>query len=98
MKTVSVSKLKASLSAYLARVKEGEEILVTDRGRAVARLVPVAAREGVPEQLLDLERRGILTIHGTGRVPDEFWDLPWPDVPEGGSLVEAVLEERDEGW
>jgi hypothetical protein len=31
MKTASVSKLKASLSEYLKRVKAGEEVLVTER-------------------------------------------------------------------
>ena len=34
MKSASVSRLKASLSAYLEMVKTGEAIVVTDRGRA----------------------------------------------------------------
>ncbi len=33
MKTVTVSKLKASLSEYLREVKAGEEVLVTERGQ-----------------------------------------------------------------
>lgn len=35
MKKASVSELKASLSEYLARVKKGEEVVVTDRDRPV---------------------------------------------------------------
>ena len=35
--------MKARLSEYLARVKAGEEVLVADRGRPVARLVPVGS-------------------------------------------------------
>ena len=42
METASISKLKASLSHYLCIVRTGEEVLVTDRGKAVAKLVPVS--------------------------------------------------------
>ena len=43
-----VAQLKAGLSGYLERVKAGQEVLVTDRGRPVAKLVPIAidARRG----------------------------------------------------
>lgn len=97
MKTVSVSRLKASLSEYLAKVKAGEEILVTERGRSVAKLVPIESREGIPEQLLDLERRGIVRIRGRGRVSDEFFSRPKPKDPEG-LVLKALLEEREQGW
>ena len=42
MKTAAVAKLEAQLSQYLARVKAGEEILVTERTVPVARTSPVA--------------------------------------------------------
>jgi prevent-host-death family protein len=38
--TVSVSRMKSSLSQFLRIVKSGKEITVTDRDRPVARLVP----------------------------------------------------------
>ena len=38
---VGIAELKARLSEYLARVQDGEEIVVTDHGRPVARLVPL---------------------------------------------------------
>jgi len=38
---VSVRELKDRLSAVLRRVRDGEVVLVTSRGRAVARLTPV---------------------------------------------------------
>ena len=34
--------------------------------------------------------------HGTGRVPEDFWDMPRPRVA-GGSLLGALLEDREEG-
>jgi prevent-host-death family protein len=39
--TVGVRELKAKLSAYLDAVKDGREVVVTEHGRAIARLVPV---------------------------------------------------------
>jgi prevent-host-death family protein len=44
MKTASVSELKSHLSEYLSRVKAGSEILITDHGKPVARLVPLSRR------------------------------------------------------
>jgi hypothetical protein len=32
---------------------------------------------------------------GSGRVPDDFWDMPKPKVT-GDSLLEALLRDRDE--
>ena len=40
MRTASVSELKTKLSAYLAIVRGGDEVVVTNRGRVIARLVP----------------------------------------------------------
>jgi prevent-host-death family protein len=40
MRVVNVKELKARLSAYLREVSRGETLLVTDRSRVVARLVP----------------------------------------------------------
>ena len=54
---VGVKELRNNLSRYLDRVRDGDEVVVTDRGRAVARLVPVGA-----ERVLDrLIAEGIVT-------------------------------------
>lgn len=42
MGTTSIAKLKASLSHYSRIVRAGEEVLVTNRGKAVAEIVPVS--------------------------------------------------------
>lgn len=39
---VGIRKLRGHLSDYIARARDGTEIVVTDRGTAVARIVPVA--------------------------------------------------------
>jgi len=43
MRSVTVASAKARLSAVLAQVEAGEEIIITRRGRAVARIVPEPA-------------------------------------------------------
>ena len=88
-----MSEIKARLSEYLARVRGGEEVVVTDRGRPVARIVPVSDRD---PHLAELERRGLLKV-GAARLADDFLDRPRPSVAAGGSVVEALIDERREG-
>ncbi len=95
-KVAKVSELKASLSKYLARVKAGEEVVVTERGKAIAKIVPIPRDEDTEmERLREMERRGLLTI-GTGRLSDDFWDLPRPQDPEG-LVLKQLLKDRELG-
>ena len=57
MKTTTVSKLKASLSKYLRSVKAGEEVLVTERGRPIAKLTPAESSEMLRDDLLKWKNR-----------------------------------------
>ena len=63
MKTTAVSERKALLSKYLSKVKAGEEVIVTDRGKAIAKIVPIIRDEiKIPSHLLALERAGLARI------------------------------------
>jgi prevent-host-death family protein len=95
MKTATVSKLKASLSEYLRQVKAGEEVLVTERGRPIAKLTPAAVSAILPQDLVELEKQGIVKI-GTGKLPKNFWSLPRPKDPKG-LVLKSLLQEREEG-
>jgi prevent-host-death family protein len=54
---VGVRELRNHLSRYLDRVRDGNELIVTDRGHAIARVVPVGG-----ERMLDrLIAEGIVT-------------------------------------
>lgn len=89
--------MKASLSEYLARVKAGGEVVVTERGRPIARLVPVEPERGAEwERLRRMERAGEVRL-GSGGVPDEFWELSGVGDPEG-EVRSALTEEREGGW
>lgn len=96
MKNATVSKLKATLSSYLAKVKAGEEVIVTERGKPIAKIVPIAHDAGtIPAHLQELARAGLVRL-GTGKLPPAFWKLPRPKDPKG-EVLRALLEERAEG-
>src|SRR6266699_3057164 len=84
---VGVRELKNALSAYLAGVREGDEVLVTDHGQPIARIVPLT---GTSEQ-----RLAELVARGEARPPeviDHRW-LPDPIEPAPGTTITDLLGE-----
>lgn len=64
MRSVGLKTLKNKLSEYVRLASQGEVVLVTDRDRVVAELVPprVTRADTVPDAALaELVRHGILT-------------------------------------
>ncbi len=47
MTEVGVRELRNNLSRYLDRIQRGEEVVVTDRGRAIARVLPVSGERTI---------------------------------------------------
>jgi prevent-host-death family protein len=93
--SVPVGELKARLSEYLRLVKAGQDIVVTQRGRPVARIVPVTDTARAPGRLQRLVAEGLVREPRRNREPD-FWERPRPRDASGRSL-EILLEERAEG-
>lgn len=59
---VGVRELKGRLSQYLNRVKAGESLAITERGRVIGRIVPATAS---PEDtLMMLAQAGLLAWNG----------------------------------
>ncbi|MEM1332722.1 MAG: type II toxin-antitoxin system prevent-host-death family antitoxin [Actinomycetota bacterium] len=54
---VGIRELKNGLSKYIERVRSGDEVIVTDRGRPVARLSSLNASE---DRLADLVEAGLV--------------------------------------
>lgn len=80
--------MKNRLSAHLDRVKEGEEIMVTEHGRPIARLSPVGA---------DVDRMTVLVDAGIVRVPTTATRrLPARRVrlTGGGSVDDDIADQR----
>lgn len=94
---VGVAYVKAHFSEFLARVRAGEEIVVTDHGRPVARLAPVSTDRQLAseEHLSELERAGIVRI-GASRLPRSFWEAELPNDPDG-AVLGVLLDERASG-
>lgn len=95
MKTAAVSELKARLSEYLNQVKAGMEVLITDRGIPVARLVPLSRSKDLKESLVRMEKEGLIRI-GSGKLPKNFWRMHRPD-DSNGMVLKALLDEREAG-
>jgi len=97
MKSTSISQAKNNFSKLIARVRAGQSVLITDRGRPVARVEPIRAGDETDEQRLDrLERAGIIT-RGKAKLSKRFFSMPRPKSQPGASVLDALLEERREG-
>jgi prevent-host-death family protein len=92
MKSATITEVKNQLSAIIDRVRAGESVIVTDRGRPVATIEPVRADADDAARLVRLERSGI--IRPASKPPP-----PLPDaLPVAkASAVEALIDERRSG-
>lgn len=95
MRRASIAALKARLSEYVDAAKAGEEIIVTDRNRPVARLGPVGAPARHEARLASLIRAG-LARPAERALSREFWDRPRPKDRRGRAL-RTLIEEREDG-
>lgn len=60
--TTGIRELKEQLSAYIRRVKRGETIVITDRGKPVGRLVPYS--DSLAERLEMMQEAGFISWSG----------------------------------
>lgn len=92
MKSASITEAKAKLSALLDRVRAGETVTITDRGRPVARIVPAVGAVDDDGRLARLERSGLV------RPPLHALDLDafaaQSRATSRASVLEVLLEER----
>jgi prevent-host-death family protein len=91
MQRIGIRQLKdRDLSRAIRRAQRGEEVVVTDRGVPVARIVPIA-QSGPPAAIQDLEARGLLEY----RAP--IWQKigePVPLRPGKKTAVTYIQEQR----
>ena len=91
-RTTSVVQLKARLSEYLRLVKAGGQLLVTERGVPIARVVPLDEAERKSTRRLRLARAGLVKP-GRGRVPKLLQTAPAGEAV-GAGVLDALLAER----
>ncbi len=93
-KTVGSRELKTRLGTYLRLVQEGATLVITDRGRPVAELRPLAPHEdGLDDRLYELAAAGVVGQEIAERRSLEPFE---PIRSSGGTLTEAVLEDRED--
>ena len=92
MRVVNIANLKARLSAHIKYVRDGEELLVCERNKPVARIVP--CRE---DERTEYEKR---LIASGGMTPPlnkrrRSWPTPPGNIPK--EAMEKIWEEEREG-
>jgi len=84
---VAISTLRAELSSWIDRVRDGQEVVITDRGTPVARLIPVDTAPLIEQ----LTRSGVLSTPKSSERP-AAGDLD--RVTSSGSVSEFVRQHR----
>jgi len=96
MASVGIRQLKNELSRYVAMIKRGERVLVTEHGRVVAELTPPSAPHG---DALSGYRR-LIAEHRVTQARDagdplEGVELLRTRLPKGAAAA-LISEDRDE--
>ena len=86
---VGIRELKARLSEYLRKVKAGQTVVITERGKPVGQIVPVG--ETLEEKMQRLQEEGFLTWSGRKLEPRE------PSVLNtwGVQISDMISEDRE---
>lgn len=90
MERIGVRELRQHASRYLARVKAGELVEVTERGKLVACLVPVSAADTVADRLVAEGR--LLPATGPRKLPEP--SPPQPHEIDSGEVLDQLRDER----
>src|SRR5690348_14968809 len=99
MKRTSITDAKNGLSALIDHVRQGETVIIEDRGVAVARIGPVGAGDDSldADRLARLERSGVIAPRASGKPSAALGRRP-PRPKAGVALSRLVTEERAGGW
>lgn len=92
--SVGIRDAKMQLSKYIKMVQQGAEVIITDRGRPVGKIVPIRAKDlPLAERIRRLEEQGLIdpaTKSTINKIPPP---IPVPD----GAAQKLLQEERDKG-
>jgi prevent-host-death family protein len=93
VKKANIGEIKTHFSSYLKGVKDGGTVLVTERNKPVAKIVPLDDDDKYESEEEQLIAEGILSApRNSEPLPDDFFD----DLPfvRGNRAIEVLLEER----
>ncbi len=98
MGSVNIAELKNRLSAYLQRVRAGEEIVIRDRNVPVAKLIPLSSEDASSEELA-LAASGELLFPLEPLDERAFWSIKASGSKKSGinkAAAKAVSRDREE--
>jgi prevent-host-death family protein len=86
---IGIRDIRQNASTILARVEEGEEFIITNRGVPVGRLIPIDKDDSQLIQEM-IDSGDILEADGN------LWQIPSPTYKvKGKSASEQLIEERE---
>ena len=94
MPSITLTELEKNLRDYLKEVRAGREVVIRDRKRPFAKIVPVHEDDELEAHVLKLAAAGRIRLP-TAELPPEFWEEPGAEVPLE-ALIAAVRADRDE--
>lgn len=86
---IGIRELRAHLSAYIRRVKAGETVIITDRGRPVGRIVPYG--QSLEDRVDALELAGLIAWNGQ-KLPQVE---PSVQIQGNRAIADLLLEDRE---
>jgi len=90
--SVGIREAKIHLSQLLKKVRRGMEIVITERGQPVGKIVPLHRSSlSLAERIKDLEMRGIIEEKRSPSRP-----LP-PPLPLEGDVAQKFLQQDRDG-
>ena len=90
--SVGIRDAKMHLSKYIKMVQKGTEVIITDRGRPVGKIVPIRNEDlNLEERVKVLEDQGLIEKQSTKRMRK----IPSP-IPVSDNVAQQFLQEDRE--
>ena len=86
---VGIRELKENLSKYMAKVKSGQSIVITDHGKPVGRIIPEG--QSLKERIEALVQAGVIAWDGK-----KLADIAPPAVNRSDKLASDIVIEMRE--
>ena len=93
MRSTHIADLRNRLTHYLREVRAGEELIVRDRQRPIAKIIPFTVDEADADEAALIA--GGLMRRGSGALPPSFWTARRPRVAWRDAAA-AVRADRDD--
>ena len=96
MRAVNIGDLKNNLSRYLNEVRQGSEVVIKDRNKPIARIVPLVTTTDDETELTELIAAGEARPPKNGRpLPLSFWRRRLPlSTVDLGNLIRKDRDAR----